>query len=68
MPKIHQTQQPYQDASAVAVFDESLTTLPMPTDNLQELIETLQAIDIDAPLAKLNETTITDNNGGRIEL
>jgi hypothetical protein len=35
---------------------------------LVELVETLLKIDIDNPLAKLNETTIKDNNGGRIEL
>lgn len=32
------------------------------------LIEALSAVDISAPLATLNATTITDNNGGRIEL
>lgn len=35
---------------------------------LVELIETLQKIDEHGKLAKLNETTIADNNGGRIEL
>lgn len=37
-------------------------------DNLVDFIETLQKIDTKSPLAKLNETTIADNNGGRIEL
>lgn len=37
-------------------------------DNLVTLIEALQGINTDAPLAKLNEATISDNNGGRIEL
>lgn len=35
---------------------------------LVELIELLQSIDENGNLAKLNETTISDNNGGRIEL
>jgi hypothetical protein len=37
-------------------------------DALIELTELLQGIDSAQPLAKLNETTISDNNGGRIEL
>jgi len=41
---------------------------PHVDDSLVSLIEALQAVDTDAPLAKLNETSITDNNGGRIEL
>jgi len=41
-----------------------------PTDDapLVDFVDVLQKIDTDAPLAKLNETTISDNNGGRIEL
>jgi hypothetical protein len=35
---------------------------------LVELVEILQKIDEHGKLAKLNETTISDNNGGRIEL
>ena len=35
---------------------------------LVELIELLQKINENGTLAKLNETTITDNNGGRIYL
>lgn len=35
---------------------------------LVELIELLQKIDVHGKLAKLNETSISDNNGGRIEL
>lgn len=38
------------------------------SNDLVELIEALRAVDIDAPLAQLNATTISDNNGGRIEL
>lgn len=43
------------------------TNLVHQDDNLILLIETLQSIDTKAKLAKLNETTMTDNNGGRIE-
>ena len=38
------------------------------TNSLIALIEELQKIDLNSPIAKLNETTISDNNGGRIEL
>ncbi len=37
-------------------------------DLLIELVDVLEKIDTTKPLAKLNETTISDNNGGRIEL
>jgi len=37
-------------------------------DALAELLELLEQVDLDGPLATLNETTISDNNGGRIEL
>jgi len=33
-----------------------------------ELIKILKQVDTDSPLATLNETTISDNNGGRIIL
>ena len=36
--------------------------------NLVDLVELLEKINVDSPLAKLNETTISDNNGGRINL
>ena len=35
---------------------------------LVELIELLQKIDEHGKLAKLSETSISDNNGGRVEL
>lgn len=35
---------------------------------LVELIDQLQKIDENSKWAKLNELSITDNNGGRIEL
>ena len=37
-------------------------------DALAELIKLLEQIYLDSPLAVLNETTISDNNGGRILL
>lgn len=37
-------------------------------DALGELMQLLQQADLNSPLARLNETTISDNNGGRIEL
>ena len=37
-------------------------------DNLAELMKALQDVDENDKLAKLNETTISDNNGGRITL
>lgn len=37
-------------------------------DNIVKLIDELLSINQDSPLAKLNETTISDNNGGRISL
>ncbi len=36
--------------------------------SLLNLIEILQEIDTSSPIAKLNENSITDNNGGRIIL
>jgi hypothetical protein len=38
------------------------------TGSLLNLIEILQEIDTSSPNAKLNENSITDNNGGRIIL
>jgi hypothetical protein len=35
---------------------------------LSELMKVLEAIDVNDPKAKLNETSISDNNGGRILL
>lgn len=37
-------------------------------DALVELVETLESIDVSNPLARLNETSISDGNGGRILL
>ena len=37
-------------------------------DGLLELVEALEEIDENSPLAKLNATSISDNNGGRIFL
>lgn len=38
------------------------------SDRLTGLVGDLQNIDSDSPQASQNETTISDNNGGRIEL
>ncbi|HUC87203.1 MAG TPA: hypothetical protein VMR75_02685 [Candidatus Saccharimonadales bacterium] len=35
---------------------------------LVDFIEALEKIDQDSDIAKLNETSISDNNGGRIKL
>jgi hypothetical protein len=35
---------------------------------LAELMKLLESVDENSALAKLNETTISDNNGGRITL
>ncbi len=35
---------------------------------LVELVEAIQNVQVDTPEAKLNETSISDNNGNRIEL
>jgi hypothetical protein len=37
-------------------------------DGLVELMEVLEEINENGPLAKINATTISDNNGGRIFL
>lgn len=36
--------------------------------NLVRLIEILSTLEVNSKLAKINETSISDNNGGRIEL
>jgi hypothetical protein len=38
------------------------------TDSLIALLDEFKKVDLNSPMAKLNETTISDNNGGRIEL
>jgi hypothetical protein len=43
-------------------------TLESSKDALVELVNELDAVDVNSPLANLNATTISDNNGGRIEL
>lgn len=37
-------------------------------NDIAELMKVLENIDTDSPTSLLNETTISDNNGGRIEL
>lgn len=55
------TPDPAPGARRPPVFDEG-------EGGLLRFIEVLESIDTAKPLAKLNETTISDNNGGRIEL
>jgi hypothetical protein len=47
-----------------------LYSSPAPDEGagLAELIKELSSIDLDDPLANENELTMSDNNGGRIEL
>lgn len=47
---------------------KSLTTLVEQGQNLAELLKLLQVVNEKDKLAQLNETTISDNNGGRITL
>ena len=47
---------------------ESQTTLVVQGQTLAELMKLLQSVDEEDSLAQLNETTISDNNGGRITL
>ncbi len=35
---------------------------------LAELVKLIEKIDTNSPMAKLNETSISDNNGSRIQL
>ena len=35
---------------------------------LLESLKALESVDLESPLAELNETTFSDNNGGRIYL
>lgn len=38
------------------------------TFDLSDLLDLLSKVDLDNEYASLNEVTISDNNGGRIEL
>lgn len=48
--------------------NNSQLLMPTNTQGLTGLIQALQSVDPSAPLARLNRTTISDNNGGRIQL
>ena len=52
----------------VRMADSATSEPPHQDDGLIELIEALQQVDTTSLIAKLNEATIADNNGGRIEL
>lgn len=55
---------------------EGLVELKRPIDrksptsdmNLRKLVDSLKLVETDSAQAKLNETSISDNNGGRILL
>lgn len=69
MPIHKQAQQPkiIQRSNTDLSFSTDKTSSP--TDSrLVEFVETLQSINTDCSIAKLNESTISDNNGGRIKL
>lgn len=62
-------QLPQQTLSKQANLDDGYSNVQeLEINALTELIELFQQIDLDSPVARLNETTINDNNGGRIEL
>ena len=48
--------------------EEGQQAADLGADALIELVALLEAVDLTSPLAELNTTTISDNNGGRIEL
>ena len=54
--------------SVMVVESPKITKLKSKTDLIAELVKVLKSIDAESPSASLNETTISDNNGGRIEL
>ena len=56
-----------QGSSSELVAENAvLTAENEAADNLIALIDTLQKIDADSTTAKLNEVSMSDNNGGRI--
>ena len=59
---------PFGFGEEIAVEPDALQPVKTDDDGLIELVEELQRIDTNHALAKLNETTISDNNGGRIVL
>lgn len=65
------TESSYQEPEETGhstVFDDSLLVKQDDIDKLGEFIEALLEVDIDSPYATINETSISDNNGSRIEL
>jgi hypothetical protein len=56
-----------QESSPELLADNTvLTAQDEAADNLIALVETLHKIDTDSATAKLNEVSMSDNNGGRI--
>lgn len=62
----YQSQQPSNDASRVADFDEVLEQSTELDDKIIDLIEALESIDMHQATASLNVNSMADNNGGRI--
>lgn len=68
------TDQPDNNGSQVSVSDNGSQQVNEPgqtsTDgqSLSDLVGALQSVDTQTPEAALNATSISDNNGGRIEL
>ena len=50
---------------AINIDDRSSTK---PGNKIEELVRLLSSVKTDSPEAKINETSISDNNGGRILL
>lgn len=53
---------------AVQDIDEEFDTPISEQGSIIKLLEVLQEIDSSTPMAKINEVSIDDNNGGRIAL
>ena len=57
-----------QDDKPKPIQRKSTKPIPKQDDSLVELAHALDKIDENSPQAKLNANSISDNNGGRIEL
>jgi hypothetical protein len=67
MPTQQLNQHIEQDEAAFAKSERVIGKQNEADANLVRFIEILQSIDTTAPLAKLNATSMPDNNGGRIK-
>ena len=50
------------------LFIVDMPSRPQAGQGLSDLMQVMRSVDVNAPDAKKNETSISDNNGGRIEL